>query len=40
VQINSSPYEDGWLVKVKLSGSPDLKKLMNHEQYDEFQNAH
>ena len=34
--INSSPYNDGWLIKLKVS--PDSKKdhLLTHEQYREI----
>ena len=34
--INNSPYESGWLVKVELSDTAELDKLMSSEQYDEF----
>lgn len=40
VQINSSPYEDGWLIKVKLSNKTDVEKLMDSEKYSEFQSSH
>ncbi|ORJ57132.1 glycine cleavage system protein GcvH [Geothermobacter hydrogeniphilus] len=32
-QINSSPYEDGWLVKIKLADSPADGELMDAEAY-------
>jgi glycine cleavage system H protein len=32
--LNSSPYEQGWLVKVRLSHMEELDALMSHEQYE------
>ena len=34
--VNESPYENGWLLKVTLSDSAQLDKLLTAEQYDEF----
>lgn len=34
--LNSSPYEDGWLVKVRLSDLGELDGLMSYEQYEEM----
>ena len=34
--LNQSPYDKGWIVKVKLSESVEAKKLMDAEQYAEF----
>lgn len=34
--INSSAEEDGWLLKVKLSGVAQLDNLMDEEQYKNF----
>ena len=34
--INSSPYEDGWIVKVKVSNPDDLNELMNHDDYQKM----
>ncbi|OGN82054.1 MAG: glycine cleavage system protein H [Chloroflexi bacterium GWC2_70_10] len=31
--VNSSPYEDGWLVKVKLADKADLDKLLTPDDY-------
>jgi glycine cleavage system H protein len=33
--INSSPYEDGWLIKMKLSNPAEVGKLMTAEEYAE-----
>ncbi len=32
--VNEVPFEGGWLVKVALSDSAELHKLMTAEQYD------
>ena len=34
--INQSPYESGWIAKIKLSDLQEFEKLMTREQYDEF----
>ncbi|CAL5213073.1 unnamed protein product [Lathyrus oleraceus] len=34
--VNSSPYENGWIIKVELSDSGELNKLMDSEQYSKF----
>lgn len=31
--INSSPYSDGWIVKLRLSDDSELDKLMSPEDY-------
>ncbi len=33
--INESPYEDGWLIKVKLSDPSEADELMSAEDYEE-----
>lgn len=35
-QINSDPYGEGWMVKVKLSNPDELKSLMDAKAYEEF----
>ncbi len=32
--INDSPYDDGWLIKVKLSNPDELNDLMDSDSYD------
>ena len=32
--INDSPYDDGWLIKVKLSNPDELDDLMDADSYD------
>jgi glycine cleavage system H protein len=34
--INKSPYEAGWLVKVKLSNPAELDKLMDAQAYQAY----
>lgn len=34
--INTSPYEDGWMVKVKISDPSELDDLMDAASYQEF----
>ncbi|HMB16093.1 MAG TPA: glycine cleavage system protein GcvH [Pelovirga sp.] len=34
--INSSPYEDGWLIKVKLTDPAELDDLLDAASYDEM----
>jgi hypothetical protein len=34
--INHSPYESGWIVKIKPSNLQEFEQLMTKEQYSEF----
>ncbi|XP_019156494.1 PREDICTED: glycine cleavage system H protein, mitochondrial-like [Ipomoea nil] len=34
--INSSPYEDGWMIKVKPSNASELGSLMDPKEYTKF----
>jgi glycine cleavage system H protein len=34
--INESPYEDGWLIKVRLTDPSEADDLMTVEEYDEL----
>ncbi|KAF4379027.1 hypothetical protein CsatB_000324 [Cannabis sativa] len=34
--VNASPYENGWMMKVEISESSEVKKLMDSEQYSKF----
>lgn len=34
--INESPYEDGWLIKVKVSDPAELEELMSAEEYEQI----
>ncbi len=34
--LNTSPYEDGWMLKVKLSDPDELDELMDADAYQEL----
>ena len=34
--INTSPYEDGWLMKITPADPGELEKLMNHGAYQQM----
>ena len=34
--INQSPYESGWIAKIKLSNLQEFEQLVTKEQYNEF----
>ncbi|MDY0269961.1 glycine cleavage system protein GcvH [Trichloromonas sp.] len=34
--VNTSPYEDAWMLKVRLADNVDLDELMDAEEYQEF----
>ncbi len=34
--INQSPYEEGWIVKIKPSNTEQIDSLLSKEQYDEL----
>ncbi|GMY34970.1 glycine cleavage system H protein 2, mitochondrial [Fagus crenata] len=34
--INSSPYEKGWIIKVEVSDSGEVKNLMDADKYSKF----
>lgn len=34
--VNQDPYEEGWLIRVRLSDPAELDNLMTAEQYDEM----
>ena len=34
--INTSPYEDGWIVKIEVTNKEDLECLMNNNSYKEL----
>ena len=31
--INNSPYEDGWLIKIRYTDKEDIEKLLNADEY-------
>ncbi len=34
--VNQSPYEEGWLVRLRLADPAEVDKLLTAEQYDEL----
>ncbi|XP_072961934.1 glycine cleavage system H protein 2, mitochondrial [Typha angustifolia] len=34
--INGSPYEEGWIIKVKMSDAVELNSLMDSDKYAKF----
>lgn len=36
IQINGSPFERGWIIKVKMSDAGELNSLMDSEEYSKF----
>ena len=34
--VNNSPYDDGWLVKIKINNMSDVDEYMNENEYIEF----
>ncbi|EDV29083.1 expressed hypothetical protein [Trichoplax adhaerens] len=34
--VNSSPFEEGWLIKVRLSNKKELNNLMSESEYEDF----
>lgn len=34
--VNSDPYGDGWMVKVKISDSSEINELLSSDQYKEL----
>lgn len=34
--VNSDPYGEGWMVKVKMSDTSQVDSLMSHEEYAEM----
>ena len=34
--VNSDPYGDGWIVKVKIQNMADLAKLMDAQEYEDL----
>ncbi|XP_052200802.1 glycine cleavage system H protein 2, mitochondrial [Diospyros lotus] len=34
--VNASPYENGWIIKVEMNNTDELKSLMDSDQYSKF----
>tara|TARA_Y100000590_G_scaffold336253_1_gene382923 strand:- start:337 stop:717 length:381 start_codon:yes stop_codon:yes gene_type:complete len=37
--VNNSPYDDGWIVKIKISANADKSELLNEESYKKLING-
>ena len=33
-KVNNNPYEDGWMIKIKISDSSELEELLSPEDYE------
>lgn len=33
-KVNDNPYEDGWMIKIKISDSSELEDLLSPEDYE------
>jgi glycine cleavage system H protein len=34
--VNTDPYGDGWMIKIRMSDPTELDALMSAEEYDEY----
>ena len=34
--VNEDPYDQGWLIQIEFTGTPDTKKLMSPDAYETF----
>lgn len=34
--VNSEPYGDGWMIKIKLSNAGEVDSLLNASEYEDF----
>lgn len=37
--VNTSPYEDGWMIKLKLSNPSEVDALLSSAEYEDFVNS-
>lgn len=37
--VNTDPYGDGWMIKIKLADASEADELMGAEEYDEYVEA-
>ena len=33
-KVNDNPYEDGWMIKIKISNASELEELLSPEDYE------
>jgi glycine cleavage system H protein len=34
--VNTDPYGDGWMIKIKVADATETDEMMNAEEYDEY----
>ena len=34
--VNSDPYNEGWIVKLKIDNNDEINELMNYDEYHEY----
>jgi glycine cleavage system H protein len=34
--VNTSPYGDGWMIKIKIAEASELDRLLNSTEYEDF----
>lgn len=34
--VNTSPYDDGWMIKIKISDLSDIDSLLSASEYEDF----
>ena len=34
--VNSDPYNEGWIVKLKIDNNDEINELMNYDEYQKF----
>ena len=34
--VNSDPYNEGWIVKLKIDNNNEINELMNYDEYQEY----
>ena len=34
--VNTDPWGDGWMIKIKLADATEVEELMNAEEYEEY----
>ena len=37
--VNSDPYKEGWMIKVKISSPGEVDSLLNASEYEDFVNS-
>ena len=34
--VNSNPYNEGWIIKLKIDNNEEINELMNYDEYQEY----